>query len=141
MTTEDIFYLLFTYPDLQALAQKKGTKLTANAVMEMGPEILAQIAVHGTHEKANKKALEKAKQLPGAFMAKIMAAIFRLTFPQGIGPFVEDLNEMTKSFTVTSAASLSQPIADSPSPSPSMWNAQLQMDSASEMRYRPHRAN
>jgi hypothetical protein len=141
LTAEDIFYLLFTYPDLQELARKQGAKLTAKSVMEVGPQILAVIIAYGTHEQGNKKAIEKArKELPAAAQLKIISAIFRLTFPQGVGPFVSELTEMSRSFTVTSAESQNQ-TEDSPSLSASTVSAALQMDTVAAKHYRPHRAN
>ena len=133
LTADDIFYLIANFVEIKALLEKKLATLDPQTLMDNAPTTIASIIACSTHERGNQEAIAKAAGLPVGHQLQLLNAMFRLTFPQGAGPFVKELEELQVSF--------SGPTEGSATVSPSTVSASLQMDKASEMRYRPRRVN
>ncbi len=142
---EQIFYLIASFPDLRALAEKKTVNFNLKALLASAPVTLATIMVYGSRELDDKnnprqEAVAQAIRLPAGVQTKVISTIFKLTFPDGIGPFVEELRLMKDSFTV-SAVQNAKETENLETVSPDYVSAALQMDTAAAKRYRPRPVN
>lgn len=145
LSAEDIFYLINNFTEVRALVEKKLTKLSPKQLMDSAPKTIATIIACGTGERDDKKAVLAAQRLGAAVQLKLINKIFELTFPDGVGPFVEELWLLQRAFTARVESSSTQSDSSNPSvsgkPSQSALSAALQMDEVSKQRYRPRRVN
>lgn len=143
LSAEDIFYLLNNFSEVRALLEKKVHTLTAKQLMNSTPKTIATIIACGTGERDDKKAVGLALKLPAAAQLKLINKILELTFPDGVGPFVEEMWRLQRAFMarVDSSSTQSPSPLGSSKPSASTLSAALQMDEVSLQRYRPRRVN
>lgn len=89
VSAKGIAYLLTRFPDLRALMA--GRKIEEAALLAMGGDAVAAIIAAGTGAPGDDKAEAIAGTLPLDAQADLIAAILKVTMPQGVGPFVEKL--------------------------------------------------
>lgn len=82
--------LLFRFPALQELMS--GKEVDAEELKKFGIEAVAAIIAAGTGTPGDLKAETAAAGLPIGEQLDLLAAILRVTLPEGIGPFVEKLH-------------------------------------------------
>jgi len=91
LTILQIATLLKRFPDLLRFL---GTgKMETDAIAALAPDLIAAIIATGCGEP---EAEDKVGLLPIGVQADVMAAIVRLTIPQGFGPFVDALTLMAE---------------------------------------------
>ena len=83
---EDIWNLLNRFPTLFADMMQAG----ANPG-KMHPEVLGAVISAATRSYGNEEAEKIARTLPVGTQMKVLRAMGRTTFPDGFGPFLEDL--------------------------------------------------
>jgi hypothetical protein len=109
VTTESLFHLMGKFPEVKLLMQRRASEITPERIMEMTPQIVAYIIGAGMtnpdtddfirETEANAKL---ARRIPLADQLKVVNKIFEITFPEGAGPFVEQIQLLTRSFKVGS---------------------------------------
>jgi hypothetical protein len=105
-----LFYLLNNYPEIRQILEKRVANISVETLLEKAqPAISAVIAIGTTdpdeyvaNSKSWKAAVEKgiprANSLGVSDQLAMVSTIFKLTFPEGTGPFVERINAMTAAF-------------------------------------------
>jgi hypothetical protein len=92
LSARDVVHLFGKFPELRALMAGKASELTPEAIMKLAPAAVAAVIAAGTGSAGDAKAEAVAARLAIGEQVEILAAIFELTFPQGIGPFVARLD-------------------------------------------------
>lgn len=135
LTASDLFKLFSEFPDMQKMLEQMGSP---GAVMtSMAPELFAKVIAISTGMAGNKEAEAKAGQLGAADQMVILSAVQRLSFPEGFGPFVNQLGKlMGADLTTLSASGPGQGNS-----SHDVSNAALQTDSPGLTRGASPRAN
>jgi hypothetical protein len=137
LTVTDLFKLFSEFPDMQKLLAQMGTP---NAVMlGLAPDMFAKVIAMATGSLGDKEVEERAKQLGAADQLMILSAVQRMSFPQGFGPFVDQMTRLvgTGMTTATSSETLNGQANSSRAPS----SAQLQTDSPGMLRGASPRGN
>jgi hypothetical protein len=97
LTAADIFKLFAELPDMKGELEKHKT---TNAVfLNVMPSLAPKIIAICTGSPGDVEAERKAAELGAEDQMKILLAVQRLSFPQGIGPFVENLGNLIGSAT------------------------------------------
>ena len=88
-------HLLGRFPELRKLMT--GMKVEQDDLFSLAGEAIAPIIAAGTGAPGNPEAEAIAGKLSVDEQSDLIAAIFRQTFPQGVGPFVERLSGLAES--------------------------------------------
>ena len=98
LTALDIFNLLVRFPEIRTLFDSKNSSWTAAEMMKSAPKAIYSALAICTG--ANTPEAEKvASMLPVAYQTKLLSAVLRLTFPQGVGPFAQEFRQMIDGLT------------------------------------------
>src|SRR5262245_38834716 len=99
-----LFYLINHYPEIRQIMEKKVTNLDVNDLLEKAQSAISAVIAIGTTDPeqytantkewkaAVEKGIPRANSLGVSDQLAAVSAIFKLTFPEGTGPFVERLN-------------------------------------------------
>jgi hypothetical protein len=124
LSAQDVFDFLVRFPALRLLFDKTSAKekktLTAETMMQQAPQAIYEAIAMSTGLPKNKlkDGAAKVKSLPVGDQTKLVSKFFDLTFPDGVGPFVETLRELTSRFENLKTASNGASAESSPRPSP-----------------------
>ena len=135
-----LFQLFNDFPDMRKLLDKKEGD-PKEIFMSLAPELIAKMIAMATGSPHDKQAEMKAMALGAGDQLAIMLAMQRLSFPNGIGPFVDGV---TKLMTSTSEGLPTIPLpisSNSTTDSPVRFSASLQTDTPGMMRGHQRRAN
>lgn len=99
VTLHHVANLLNRFPELYTLFQKeKRTKLTpekmANLIIKTAPDAVVAILAAGANNLNNKKAETAASRVSIGEQLKALITIIELSWPDGFGPFVEQLESL-----------------------------------------------
>jgi hypothetical protein len=92
LTAVHLFKLFAEFPDMgQAISQigNHGAK-----ILEMAPDLIAKIIATATGSAGDKAVEDKARAMGAADQMLILSAVQRLSFPDGISPFVEQITKL-----------------------------------------------
>ena len=84
--------LLGRFPELRMMMA--GREVEVDRLMEMGGDAVAAIIAAGIGHPGDKDQEAAASRLGVDIQADFLAAIIRLTFPNGLGPFMEKLTAL-----------------------------------------------
>lgn len=98
LSVDDVFDLILDYPDLEKLLQSKVKDFNALAVVRAAPQAVGMMIATAIGKKGDKEEIELGNKCGFGNQVKFMAAIFELTFSDGVGPFVDELNALTRLF-------------------------------------------
>jgi hypothetical protein len=118
VSAEGVAHLLGAFPELRQLMAggAKASEITADQIMKVAPRAVAAAIAAGTGSPGDAKVEEAAGKLPIGEQVELLSAIFDLTFPQGIDPFVARLEALG---VVRGPAVASGKVPATPSPAPS----------------------
>ncbi len=97
----DIFRILVRFPEVRSLFNGGETSSwTVDQLLLTVPNaVYAALAIcTGTEDDA--EAEEVASKLSVAYQTKLLAAVLRLTFPEGVGPFATEFRQMLDKLSV-----------------------------------------
>jgi hypothetical protein len=120
VSAQGIAHLFNTFPELRVMMSGRRDSITPDSIVQFAPAAIAAIIAAGTGNVGDKDAEAVAARLTLGEQLNLLSAIFELTFPQGVGPFVEQL-EGLGILRVSAAASGKE--ADTKSPAPSKPSA------------------
>lgn len=142
LSAADIFRLFADFPDM-GLLLKTGEGSAQDVVMQLAPELLAKIIAMATGAPHDKEIEAKAKMLGAADQLAILMAVQRLSFPEGLGPFIERVTSLMGPMpTVVLPTSKSAPNSSRPLTAlRSSSSASLQTDTPNLAHGRAPRAN
>ena len=84
--------LLARFPELRAVVT--GREVALEAILALGGEVISAIIAAGTGSPGDVQAEQAADNLSLEEQADLLAAIFRMTMPNGVGPFVDRLTAL-----------------------------------------------
>jgi hypothetical protein len=87
--------LMQRFPDLRRIMT--GNEVTAESLMAVAGDAVAAIIAAGTGAPGNAEAEAVAARLSVDDQASLLTAVFRQTFPMGVGPFAEKVGALTGS--------------------------------------------
>jgi hypothetical protein len=91
ITVAGVAVLLGRFPALREMMSGSGVATDPQSLVATAPEAVAAILAAGTGHAGDAAHEAAAGLLPVDTQLDLLAAIMRLTLPQGIGPFVEKL--------------------------------------------------
>ena len=94
ISAQDIVYLFGKFPELRLLMSGKQADLTPETLLKLAPGAVAAAIAAGTGSAGDEQAEAVAARLGLGEQLDLLAAIFDLTFPQGVGPFVQKLDAL-----------------------------------------------
>ena len=92
VSAKGVAQLLLRFPELRALIS--GREVGLDQLLALGGDIVAAIVAAGCGQAGDAQAEAAAGHLGLDDQAELLAAIMKLTLPQGIGPFVDKLARM-----------------------------------------------
>lgn len=131
LTAGHIFQLFNEFPDMRKALDSK-------TMLDMAPELIAKIIAMALGHPRDKAIEARAMSMGAGDQIAIIAAVQRLTFTDGVGPFVD---QITRLMTSVSMPASSPPSSNSTTKLPAQSSALLQMDTPGMMPGRAHRAN
>lgn len=99
VSAQGVMILLDRFPELRKIMSGKGDDSSGAKIVEMMPEALGAIIAAGCGAPGDKDQEAIARNLTIAEQVELVDEIFKLTFPQGLRPFVERLVKLTDQFT------------------------------------------
>lgn len=91
ISAKGLLVLLQRFPEVRKLVASRGQDVKAEDLMKLGSDVVAVIIAAGCGKPGDRKFEDKAASLGAGEQLDLIAAIIKLTMPQGIGPFVEKL--------------------------------------------------
>jgi hypothetical protein len=134
LTALQLFKLFSEFPDMQKMIGQLGNEA---AMLSLAPELIGKVIAMVTGSGGSKEVEEKAKELGAADQLTILGAVQRLSFPQGFGPFVNQLAQLMGTDITTSPGTTAEQGTNSHAPS----SAALQTDSPGMTRGTSPRVN
>lgn len=107
---ETFLHLLTDFPEIQKVMAGAAHKIDPTDLMRQVPAAVAAIIAAATGTPGDKKAEARARILSLGEQTEILKEVWELTFPKGIGPFLEALDALKGVATVQDA------VPDTPSP-------------------------
>lgn len=96
INADDVFDLIVDYPDLEKLLATKVKDFNPMMLVRTMPKAVGMMIACAIGQKGNLEEVDLANKLGFGNQVKLMAAIFELTFMDGVGPFVDELKALTK---------------------------------------------
>jgi len=113
LSLRSIASLLARFPNL--LSVFNGREFDIAALLAVAPEAAAAIMAAGAGHLADAKAEDTCAGLALEYQVDLLAKILELTFPGGIGPFVDRLTQLTSSLPAPTGANGAGPGHATPS--------------------------
>jgi hypothetical protein len=88
--------LLEKFPEVRKLFAARADEVDDTAWAKLAPDALASVIAAGTGTPGDEAAIEVANGLPVSVQLELIEAILRLTFPDGLGPFVERMTSLAE---------------------------------------------
>jgi hypothetical protein len=120
LTAASLFKLFAEFPDMQQALAQMGTG--SSAMLELAPDLFAKVIAIATGSPEDEAIIAKARELGAADQIAILSVVQKLTFPQGFGPFVDQITRLMVMDTPTQSSAQGN-LSHAPS------NAALQTDS------------
>jgi len=94
---DGIARLLMRFPELRKALAGGNLEIDAQQLIDMGGEIVSAVIAAGTENEAPQEEVEEAIRKNTALeeQVKLLAAVIRVTLPNGVGPFVESLEDLS----------------------------------------------
>jgi hypothetical protein len=124
--------LFAEFPNMQQALAEMGT--SGSGMLELAPDLFAKVIAIATGSPDDAAVIAKARELGAADQMAILSAVQKLSFPQGFGPFVDQMARLMVMDTPTQST---EPGNSSHAPS----NAALQTDSPGLTRGASPRVN
>jgi hypothetical protein len=112
VSAKGVAQLLLRFPELRALIS--GREVGLEQLLALGGDIVAAVIAAGCGQAGDARAEAAAGYLGLDDQAELLAAIMKLTMPQGIGPFVDKLSRM--GLNPVAGAASTMPDTSSPKP-------------------------
>lgn len=98
ISLDGVAEIVVRFPPLKTmLLEQRDVTLSFEDIIQYVPEAVAVVIAYGCGLRGNADAEKKAKELSANDQAELVAAIIRLTAPEGIGPFVAKIAAILRS--------------------------------------------
>lgn len=91
VTAETLGQLINSFPEIRMALSGHAGELTPQDLVKMGPRIVASVIAAGVGKPGDAEQEAAAAKLALGEQLALVEAIFDVTFPAGVGPFVEKL--------------------------------------------------
>lgn len=102
LTAASLFKLFAEFPTMQEALAIMGT--TSSAMLELAPDLFAKVIAIATGSPDDAAIIAKAKELGAADQMAILSVVQKLSFPQGFGPFVDQMTRLMVMDTPTQSS-------------------------------------
>jgi hypothetical protein len=92
LTAASLFKLFSEFPNLQQALAQMGTANTD--MLELAPDLFAKVIAIATGSPDDAAIIAKARELGAADQMAILSVVQKLSFPQGFGPFVDQITRL-----------------------------------------------
>jgi len=140
LTAGHLFQLFAEFPEMRKLLQM-GEGSPQEVMLQLAPDLIAKIIAIATGTPGNSEVEAKAKTMGASDQLAVIAAVQRLSFPDGLGPFVERVTQLMGSAVATLPGAVLPNSANSTMKSPAPFNASLQLDTPNPLSGRARRDN
>jgi hypothetical protein len=136
-----LFQLFNDFPEMRKMFDSKGD--AKEVFLSLAPELIAKVIAMATGKPHDKQAEMQAMALGAWEQGVILLAVQQMTFPRGIGPFVDMVTKlMTSTSSVSTESKTGTPDSESSMiDSPAQFSASLQMDTPGMLHGRARRVN
>lgn len=100
ISVHGVAVLLSEFPELRALVSNKEQGFTAARLVELIPHGVAAVIAAGLGKPGDKAYIDKAATLNVGEQLNLLEPILKLSFPGGLGPFVERVAAHLEGFDV-----------------------------------------
>jgi hypothetical protein len=114
ISAEGVLYLLQKFPELKAMISGRAADVAPDQLMATAPAAIAAIIAAGLGQPGDERVEERARKLGIAVQLEILQAVVRMTFPDGLDPFVEKLRQMSESSRDAASKIASATTSESP---------------------------
>lgn len=103
ITARDVFFFINNFEDFAKVmgAVKVKDFTPRQLLLKLAPETVGVLIATGLGKRDDLKERAAAETLGLPDQLKLVNAIFRVTFPEGVAPFVEELGMLTSTLNVT----------------------------------------
>jgi hypothetical protein len=140
LTAGHLFQLFSEFPDMRKMIDSKQGK-PQDVMLSLAPELLAKIIAMATGSPHDKEAEAKAKSMGASDQVAILEAVQRMSFREGLAPFVERVTALMMPVSTKLPTIPSDNSESSTTNSPAPFSASLQMDTPGVMRGHTRRVN
>jgi len=98
ISAKGVLILLERFPEIRMIMSNRADEVTGESISKMLPQALCAIIAAGCGAPGDKAQEEVAGRLTIGEQLEIVDEIFRLTFPQGVRPFVDRFLQFTTQF-------------------------------------------
>lgn len=140
LTAGHLFELFTKFPDMRKVFNARNENPQA-VLMGLAPDLIVRVISLALGEADNAEVEAKIKTMGVADQFAIIAAVFRLSFPDGVVPFVNQVTKLLTSTTSELSGVGLKSSTNATTKSPAPFNAALQTDTLSLARGRAPRAN
>ena len=115
VSAHDLGKILWEFPEVRKAIQGGGS-FDAQTIMTIAPRAIGVIIAAGCGEGDNPKAVDKAARLPVGLQVEFLEAVVEVSFPNGVGAFLQVLRKVLDSINDEEGGALSALAPDSKSP-------------------------
>jgi hypothetical protein len=94
LTAGHIFQLFSEYPDMRKLFETSTDATPQSVMLQLAPDLIARIISIATGSPGDPAVEAKAKTMGAADQLAIISAVQRLSFKDGIGPFIDQISSL-----------------------------------------------
>jgi hypothetical protein len=92
LTAASLFKLFSEFPNMQQALAQMGT--SSSGMLELAPDLFAKVIAIATGSPEDAAVIAKARELGAADQMAILSVVQKLSFPQGFGPFVDQITRL-----------------------------------------------
>ena len=94
LTAGHIFQLFSEFPDMRKMFETNTDASPQSVMLQLAPDLIARIIGIATGSPGDAEVEAKAKTMGAADQLAILSAIQRLSFKDGIGPFIDQVSSL-----------------------------------------------
>jgi len=94
LTAGHIFQLLSEFPDMRKMFETSTDASPQSVMLQLAPDLIARIISVATGSPGDSAVEAKAKTMGAADQLAILSAVQRLSFKDGIGPFIDQISSL-----------------------------------------------
>lgn len=142
LTAGHLFQLFSEFPDMRKLLEAGDDSSPQAIMLNLAPDLIARIIAIATGSPGDKEVEAKAKTMGATDQLVILSAVQRLSFQDGLGPFLDRINHLMGSTLMPDPLATAAALSAKPTiKSRALSSAALQTDTPGMTRGQVPRAN
>lgn len=94
VSAKGMLVILNRFPAVRKLVASRGQDVSVDELVKLAPDAIACVIAAGCGTPGDEALEGAAEKLTAGEQLELLSAIWKLTFPTGLGPFVEKLTEL-----------------------------------------------